>query len=513
MANKSIEMSKVRQIMKLYTQHMGKKKIAERLGVSKNTVKQYVDMFIGIRRTWDDLSKLTDFELNKLFHPPKRLELGTKKKQLYDFFPEMEKHIRRRGMTLQKQFRVYKELYPDGYNGTMFYTYYQRWKKQSDPSLPIEHFIGDKMYVDFAGETLSYIDVETGEVKEAQVFISVLGWSLYAYVEALANQTVEEFIHGCENALHYFKGVPLAVVPDNLKSAVIKSSKYEPIINENFQAFADHYGIAVAPARSRKPKDKAPVENMVKLAYKEIYTEVTLKGPLPLAELNVQIRNCLVRFNTMHLTGKEQSRRDQWIMEQSFLQALPDTMYELRRIRSCTVMKNGHVFLSEDQHYYSVPYELIGERLKLHYTRTKVEVYKQYEVVAKHSRVKSKHNYSTDKSHLSPQHQYMTEWSPDFFIDRGKAIDPAVAYYIEQVLEKKPYAEQAYKSCQGILSFAKRVGHERLIKACKRAHEFGQYNYRIIEDILKKRLENYEDTFDEIPMPSHENIRGGHYYQ
>lgn len=513
MANKSIEMSKVRQIMKLYIQHMGKKKIAERLGVSKNTVKQYVDVFIGMKRTWDELSKLTDFELNKLFHPPKPLEIGTKKKQLYDFFPELEKQLRRRGMTLGKQFKAYKELHPDGYNSTMFYIYYRRWKKQGDPSFPIQHFIGDKMYVDFAGETLPYVDMETGEVKEAQVFISVLGWSLYAYVEALPNQTVGEFIQGCENALHYFNGVPLAVVPDNLKSAVIKSSKYEPVINENFQAFADHYGIAVAPARSRKPKDKAPVENMVKLAYKEIYTKVTLKGPLPLDELNAQIRQELSRFNATPLTGKEESRQDQWTLEQSFLQAIPNTLYELRSIRSCTVMKNGHVFLSEDQHYYSVPFELIGQKLKLHYTRAKVELYKQYELVAKHDRVKSKHNYSTDKSHLSPQHQHMTEWSPEFFIERGKAIDPAVAHYIEQVLEKKPYAEQAYKSCQGILSFVKRVGHERLINACKRAHEFGQYNYRIIEDILKKRLENYEDQQTEIPMPEHENIRGGNYYQ
>lgn len=513
MANKSIEMSKVRQIMKLYTQHMGKKKIAERLGISKNTVKQYVDLFIKMKRTWDELSTLTDFELNKLFHPPKPLEPGTKKKLLFDFFPELEKQKRRRGMTLKKQFHVYKELNPDGYNATMFYSYYKLWKKKSDSSLPIEHVIGDKIYVDFAGDTLSYVDVETGEIKEAQVFVSVLGWSLYAYIEAMPNQTVGEFIHGCENALQYFKGSTLAIVPDNLKSAVIKASKYEPIINENFQAFADHYGMAVVPARSRKPKDKAPVENMVKLAYKEVYTEVTLQGHLPLEELNKRIRNELSKFNALPLTGKVETRQDQWYMEQPFLQPLPETRYEMRNIRTCTVMKNGHVFLSEDQHYYSVPYELIGEKLKLHYSRSKVELYKQYELVATHNRVKSKHNYSTDKTHLSPEHQYMTEWNPEFFVGRGNAIDPAVGYYIEQVLEKKPYAEQAYKSCQGILSFAKRVGHERLIKACKRAHEYGQYNYRIIEDILKKKLESYEDHETETPMPAHENIRGGNYYQ
>lgn len=513
MANKPITMSKVRQIIKLYIQGIGKKKIGMRLGMSKNTVKLYIDSFYGLKRTWDELCKLDDFELNKLFHPPREFMLRDRVQQLYDFFPEMEKQLRKRGMTIAMQFREFKERHPDALGETSFYFYYQRWKKKVYPAMHIEHKAGDKMYIDFAGGTLPYVDIDTGEIKSAQVFVAILGWSQYAYVEAIPNQTVEEFIAACENALHFFKGVPLAIVPDNLKSAVVKASKHEPVLNENFKSFADHYGTTILPARARKPKDKAHVENMVKIAYQKIYTQIPEKHILPLNELNTAIWQHLSLLNSGTLTGKEYSRSDQWLMEQTTLQPLPLVRYEMRTIKQVTVMKNGHIYLTEDQHYYSVPFELIGKRLNLQYSRTVIELFHQYELIAKHKRVRSPGNYSTEPAHMAPQHQYVTEWSPSFFLERAKQIDPAVEHYIGQVLAKKQHPEQAYKSCQGILSFAKRVGHTRLINACKRAHEIGFYNYKIIEDILKKNLDKYEDDPVMTQMPVHENIRGGNYYQ
>ena len=266
MANKPISMSKVRQIIKLYSQKMGKKKIAMRLGVSKNTVKLYIESFLNLKIPWEELSRLTDFELNKLFHPPRGFVLNDRLRQLHEYFPYMDKQLRRRGMTVAIQYREFKVLHPGCYGATSFYHYYNQWSKKVNPTMHIEHKVGDKMYVDFAGATLPYVDTDTGEIKHAQVFVAILGWSQYAYVEAMQNQTIEEFVAACENALHYFKGVPLAIVPDNLKSAVFKASNYEPTLNENFKAFADHYGIAILPARSRKPQDKAHVENMVKLS-------------------------------------------------------------------------------------------------------------------------------------------------------------------------------------------------------------------------------------------------------
>lgn len=514
MANKTIIMSKVRQIIKLYSQNMGKKKIGLRLGMSKNTVKLYIEQFRALKTTQQELCQLTDYELNKLFHPPQQeILLNARLKQLYDFFPDMEKQMRRRGMTILKQIEAYKLLHPQGYKDTAFYHHYNQWSKKVNPTMHIEHKVGDKMYVDYAGATLPFVDTDTGEIKKAQVFVAILGWSQYAYVEAMESQTVEDFISACENALHYFKGVPLAIVPDNLKSAVIKASRYEPTVNENFTAFADHYGIAILPARSRKPQDKAHVENMVKLSYQQIYTNLPEKTILPLNELNEQIRLYLAKLNDTKLTGKECSRTDQWKMELSSLHPLAESLYEMRKIKQVTVMKNGHVYLSEDQHYYSVPYELIGKKLKMQYSRSEVGLYRQYELVASHKRLRSPHNYSTEPSHMPAQHRYVTEWSPSFFLGKAKEIDPIVEYFVSKVLERKQHPEQAYKSCMGILSFAKRVGNLRLIKACKRAHEIGYYNYKIIEDILKNNLDQQEEDPLEENMPTHENIRGPHYYQ
>lgn len=513
MANTSTSMSKVRQIIKLYCQQMGKKKIGERLGMSKHTVKLYIDHFRSLQRTKEDLFKLTDFELNKLFHPPKESPVSGRLKTLLDFFPVMETQLRRRGMTVSKQFRIFNSLHQDSYRETSFYKYYNQWSKKVNPTMHIEHKVGDKMYVDYAGETLTYVDIDTGEIRQAQVFVAILGWSQYAYVEAMVSQTVEEFIAACEHALHFFKGVPLAIVPDNLKSAVIKAIKYEPIVNENFKAFADHYGMSVLPARSRKPQDKAHVENMVKISYQNIYTNLPEKQLVTLGALNEQIGAELSKLNDAPLTGKECSRSDQWQMELSALQLLPATVYELRKIKQVTVMKNGHVYLSDDQHYYSVPYELIGKKLKLHYSRSQIELYMAYQLIATHKRVRSPHNYTTDPAHIPAQHLYVTEWSPTFFLEKAKAIDPVVENYIAQVLAKKQHPEQAYKSCMGILSFSKRVGNQRLIKACARAHQIGYYNYKIIDDILKNNLDNYDEDMQATPMPSHDNIRGSNYYQ
>lgn len=513
MSNKPTSMSNIRQIIKLFAQKMGKKKIAERLGMSKHTVKFYVDFYETLKTPWDELSKLTDFELNKLFHPPVQTPLTKRLQQLYEYFPLMEKQLRRRGMTIGQLSKAFKAQHPESYSGTAFYSYYRKWKKKVNPSMHIEHQIGDKMYVDYAGVTLPYVDIDTGEIKQAQVFVAILGWSQYAYVEAMHNQTVEEFIFACENALHHFKGVPLAIVPDNLKSAVIKASNYEPIVNENFKAFADHYGTTILPARSRKPKDKALVEGMVKLAYQRIYTQLPEKEIMPIDELNKEILKHLALHHDMQLTGRDCNRTDQWVMEQPTLQPLAEKGFEMRTLKKLTVAKNGHIYLTDDQHYYSAPYELIGKKVQVQYSRSRVDLYLNYEQVATHLRLRSRHNYSTDPTHMPPQHRYVTEWSPSFFMEKAKTVDPIVEYYISQVLARRQHPEQAYKSCQGILSFAKRVGNTRLINACKRANEIGYYNYKIIDDILKKNLDKYEETTEAIEMPAHDNIRGKDYYQ
>lgn len=515
MANNSISMSIVRQIIKLYSKGIGKKKIANRLGISKNTVKSYVEFFSRLNTTGEDLTKLDDFELNKLFHPNPTVLQSDRLIKLHEYFPVVDRRMRQRGMTQAKLWKdEYLVKHPDGYRYSQFNYYYQLWRRRIYPSMHIEHKAGDMVYVDFAGEMLPYVDILTGEIKKAQVFVAILGASQYTYVEAVESQTIEDFIQCCENAFFFFHGVPLAIVPDNLKSAVFKANNYEPILNENYKAFADHYGIAIVPTRSRKPQDKSLVEGAVKLTYQRIYTNLPEQEVMPLDELNKNILVHLATHNEENLTGKDRSRKDQWMEEElPLLQPLPEKRYEMRKIKQVTVMKHGYVYLTEDRHYYSAPYQLIGKKLIMHYSKSAVNLFFKYELVGSFKRVKSPGNYSTDVNHLAPQHRFVSEWNPNFFLEKARAIGPSVEAYIGKVIENKAHPQQAYKACNGILSFAKRLGNDRLIKACERAHAYGIYNYRIIEEILKKNMDFNPEVPESVPMPSHENIRGGNYYQ
>ena len=380
----------------------------------------------------------------------------------------------------------------------------------------MEHKAGDKLYVDFAGDKLSIIDRQTGEINPVEVFVAILGASQLTYVEAVMSQQKEDFIFACENALHYCKGVPAAIVPDNLKSAVTKSSKYEPTLNEAFADFAEHYGTTILPARAYRPRDKALVENAVRIIYTRIYVKVKRNEYYCLKDLNAAIHAALEEHNNAPLRGRNYSRKQQFDeVEKNALMPLPELRYELKKHQYATVAKNGHVGLSVDKHYYSVPYRFIGKKVKLLYSRHSVEIYYNYERIALHERIKSPYQYTTEKDHLASAHRFISEWTPERFLSWAASIHEDVRLYVLKVLDRKQHPEQAYKSCIGILGFAKKVGHERLIKACQRALGYGAYNYKTIQKILERELDlrDVPDETDQLKMPFHDNIRGENYYQ
>jgi transposase len=514
MANKPIRMSKLRQVLKLHCQGHSKLNISTVTGLSRNTVKKYLNVFAGLRTSLDEVNSLGDKALDELFCKEPEVVVDERLKQLHIYFTENEKRLKKRGVTLLMLFNEYHKLYPEGYRQTTFYHHYSLWSRKASPSMHMEHKAGDKMFVDFTGEKLEVVDPQSGEIKKMEVFVAILGGSQYTYVEAVESQRVEDFISCCENALHFYGGVPNAIVPDNLKSAVIKTNRYEPKLNENFEAFADHFGTVVLPARAYKPKDKSLVEGAVKIAYMRIFAMLPKELPTSLQELNSCILSLLQEHNGQKFKGRNYSRIEQFEeSEKHVLQPLPTARFELRSSLVATVM-NGHVSLSVDKHYYSVPYGYISKKVRILFSKSLVEVFYKYERIASHKRLRSPHNYTTDSSHLATQHQVMAEWNPDYFLSQGRAIGKEVEFYIAQVLQKKHHPEQAYKSCQGILSFAKRVGHGRLIKACQRAHAYGLYHFRAIEDILNKGLDLFDLEEDkQLTMPLHENIRGKNYYQ
>ena len=509
-------MNKIRQILRLHSTGVSKLKIADQTGVARNTIKKYIKEFTQSGLLYLEVYSLCDKDLEDLFVKQDSIQVNPKLETLFSLFPAMDKELRKKGVTRQLLWTEYKGRHINGVGRSQFNYYFARWKAQVSPTMRMEHKAGDKLYVDFAGDKLSIVDKQTGEIQYVEVFVAILGASQLTYVEAVMSQKKDDFIGACEGALLYYGGVPAAIVPDNLKSAVTKSSKYEPVLNDAFADFAQHYSTTILPARAYKPRDKALVENAVRIMYTRIYAKIRGNDYFTLAELNAAIRVALEEHNSTLLTGRNYSRREQFEeVERIALAPLPPLRYELKKEHFITVAKNGHVSLSVDKHYYSVPYRFIGKKVKLMYSRSVVEVFYHYERIAIHKRIKSPYNYTTDKDHLASAHRFVSDWTPERFLSWAGDIHEDVQLYILKVLDRKQHPEQAYKSCIGILSFGKKVGNDRLTKACQRALGYGLYNYKTIQSILEKGMDLYDDADEkgQLQMPLHENIRGENYYQ
>ena len=347
------------------------------------------------------------------------------------------------------------------------------------------------------------------------MFVCLLGSSQYTYVEACASQKLEDFIRCTENALWFYGGVPRALVPDNLKSAVTKTSSYEPRVNKVFANFAEHYETAVLPTRAYKPRDKAIVENTVKIVYTRVFAPLRNQVFHTMADINRAIREQLDKHNKMSFRGRDYSRHSLFLeIEHQELAPLPEKRYEIKSYARGTVHKNSHIYFGKDKHYYSVHYRHIGKQVKIVYTDSLVEIYHKHERLAIHQRDKKKCGYTTLPDNMPSQHRFVSEWSSDKFINWAANIGEHCKAYIIAILEKKQHPEQSYKSCLGVLHLAKKYGKGRLENACKRAAGYGAYNYNMVERILKKGWDQIdESTIEDIEMPEHKNIRGGKYYE
>ena len=517
MANTYISMSKIRQILRLHSQGQSKQAISRLTGVSRNTLKKYLRDYAELNLNMIELEELSDHDLAELFSQFKAHQeyLTPLAKGLIALLPEIDKQLKRKGVTQQLVWEQYKLTHPNGLGSSQFGYYYNLWRQQVNPVMHFEHKAGDKIFVDYAGEKLQIINKDTGEIKSVEVFVAILGCSQLTYVEASYSQQKENFIESCIQALHYIGGVPNALVSDNLKSAVTKSSKYEPEINEYFADFAAHYSLSILPTRAYKPRDKSLVEGAVKIIYTRIYTKLRDTNYFSLDELNAAIKLALEDHNKMLLQGRHYSRRSQFEeIERHTLHPLPLLPYEPKQQLQLTVMKNGHVCLGLDKHYYSVPYQYISKKVKLLYNNHTVEIFYHYQCIASHKRLKSPYNYTTNKEHMASTHRFVSEWTEERFLNWASSIDEIVKQYLYCIFARKQHVEQAYKSCLGILSMAKKYGKERLIKACKRATEYDRYNYKIIKMILEKNLDDQESEIQTGPslMPQHDNIRGKNYY-
>jgi hypothetical protein len=515
MANKIIDMSKIRKVIKLYSNGKSKLFISSYLSLSRNTVKKYISLFKVLDIPFSEINKKSDAELEVIFVQKPIEIIDPKLQKVYDFFPQMERELKKVGVTVQIMWEKYIKENPDGYHSSQFRVHYKNWGKRVNPVMHMTHKSGDKMYVDYAGKTLSIRDKLSGELTEVQFFVAILGASQYTYCEASPSQKKEDFVQSVENAMRFYEGVPAAIVPDNLKSAVIKSSRFEPTINETLADLAEHYETTILPARAYKPRDKSLVEGAVKILYGRIYVGLKDLQFYDIESLNEKIWTLLDQHNNKKLTARPYSRLDLFLEDEKYkLRALPVERFEVKYQSFATVMQNGHVQLSEDKNYYSVPFHYIKKKVKLLYTKSNVEIYYKFNRIATHVRNHKLYVYTTNPEHLASSHQFVSDWSATRFIDWATSIDACVGEYIIQIIERRNHPEQAFKSCLGILSFEKKVGKERLINACKRALDFQTYSFKIIQNILENNLDRAESE-DELDqnLPEHSNIRGKNYFK
>ena len=515
MSQRRISMKKIREIMRLYElSKLSQRQISQALGMSRPVVSDYINKIKTLGLTFIDIENMPDETLLNLLQGNKTPE-NKRHEKLQNQFLHFTHELKRIGVTRQILWEEYIEENPGGYSYSQFCYHFQVWQNMSEITMHIEHKAGDKLFVDFAGKKLVITDRETGETREVEVFVAILGASQLVYVEASMSQKKEEWIRLNENALRYIGGVPQAIVPDCLKSAVTKTDRYEPDINPEYLDFARHYGTTILPARPAKPKDKALVEGAVRISYSWIYAKLRDRIFFSLKELNAAIMELLEAFNARTMQRPGVSRRELFdSIEKSELQPLPADRYDLKKFKILTVQFNYHIYLSDDSHYYSVPYRYKGRKVDVFFTERVLEVYCSNVRIASHFRNKRKNGYTTERVHMPESHKWEDNWNPEKLTDMARGKGEAVATVIETVLSSRQHPEQSYKTCLGILALAKTYGESRLNLACGRALYYENCTYKMIKNILTNNMDQSgeEDRESDFTLPEHDNIRGRQYY-
>ena len=514
MAALQIDIMKIKQLLLLKTQKKSNRKIATAIGVDRNTVNEYVKKLQSCEKSLEELLKLDDKELQSLF-PSKEALDKDRYAIVHGLFPSFINELKKPGCTRQHLWLRYKQEYIDHYSYSQFCQLFSDWQKSKKVSGKLNHIAGEKLFIDYAGKKPQIVDKQTGEVKDVEVFIGILPASSYTYVEASYDQTRESLVKSVGNCLEYFGGVPQAIVPDNLKSAVTRASKYEPVINKTFRDMGHHYGCVINPARPYSPQDKALVEGAVKLVYQRIYYELSNMTFFSLSELNKHIHRLLERYNDYKLQTTGISRLKQFVeIEKEYLSPLPSEPYRIKYYNRSKVQKMGYIYLSGAKNYYSVPYRFIGKQVEVQHTMDTVEIYHNKERIATHAKSRQKGSYTTIKDHLSSTHLYYQSWNREFFVKRAAEIGINTAGYIAKLIDQQAYPEIGYKRSQGIIALKHKYTKERVEAACKKALTYDLCSYKIIENMLKNKVGQEPETPQlKHEIKEHSNLRKAGNYQ
>jgi transposase len=514
MAGKPKQMSQIKQLLQLHKQGKGKKEIARNLRMSKNTVKVYLEKLSLLKLDVDELLSLDDPVLMAKFHPGNPAYSDGRFEQFKASLDYYVKELKLKGVTRKLLWEEYRQEYPSGYGLTQFCFHLGQHIIAQNPSMVLQHKPGEKLFVDFAGKKLSYIDRQTGELIHCHVFVACMPHSDYSFVMAVKSQCIDDFLHALKCCLNELGGVPQVLVPDNLKSAITRANKYEPEVNRALEDFANHYGFTVIPARSYKPKDKALVENQVRLIYTRIYAKLRNVTFFDLASLNKGISEKTKDHNQTRMQQKPYSRQECFLAnEKPLLAALPATDFEIKYYRQLKVAKNNHIYLGQDKHYYSVPYIHIGAKANVVYTRSMVRIYVAGKQIAVHQRNYSPGRYSTQKEHLCSHHQHYLDRSPDYYLERAKRKSEPFHQLIREVFNQNRHPEQLYRTCDGYFNLQRSTEAEKFNRACAIALEYKNYAYHFLSNLIKNNMTDYQQSETEKSLPKHDNIRGREYYE
>lgn len=513
MAAKKIDIMDVRQLIQLKRKGESNRSCSAILGIHRNTVNYYVRQLKATGSPYASLLKLNDAGLKDLF-PSRTLSDSDRYEELAQYFSYFKQQLLLPGATRELLWKEYLQKHPEGYGYTQFNEHLNNWLGQTKASGKFIHKAGDKLLVDYCGKKLHVVDRSTGEVKDVEVFVGILPCSSYTYVEASLSQKREDFIGSVNNCFQFLGGSTRAIVPDNLKSAVSKASKYEPILNKTLKDLALHYGCAINPTRSYSPQDKAMVEGAVKLVYQRIFFPLRNMTFFSLDELNDQLHTELEKYNAYLMETYQASRRKLFVdLEQEYLQPLPGEPYQIKHYKRAKVQKMGYIYLSDTKNYYSVPYRYIGRQVELQYNQDTIEIYCQSERIAVHKRVFRPGQYVTIKEHMSSTHRFYSDWSPEYFNKLAKSIGPKTSEYITLLIEQQDYPEIGYKQALGILGLKKAFDKHRIETACVMALTHERYSYRTVKHILENNMDKMlENEPQQLYIPVHMNIRGSESY-
>lgn len=507
-------MRKIKEILRLkYDRGLENRQIARSCCLPRSSVANYLSRAQVAGITWPLPAEWNEETLEKkLFPSPESPVEG--KKALPDF-PRMYEELRRhKHVTLQLLWEEYRRAHPDGYQYSRYCELYQRWLNKLDVVLRQEHRAGEKLYVDHAGPTVPIVDAKTGEVHSAVIFVAVLGASKYTYAEATWKRDLSNWIGSHVRALEFLQGVPVAVVPDNWKTGVKDPCYYDPEINPTYRDWAEHYGTVILPARVRKPRDKAAVENGILVVERWILAALRHQTFSTLSELNQAIGELLVKLNTRKFRKLDTTRAQLFAaVDRPALRPLPVEPFTYTEWKKARVHPDYHVEV--DRHYYSVPYLYVQEPVEVRLSSQTVEIFLKGQRVATHIRSYAVGGHSTLAEHRPKKHQDLA-WTSSQLIERGQGIGPSTALAMAQILQSKPHPELGYRACWGVLRMAHRYSPERLEAACRRAVNWNICTYRRIKAILEKGLDRQELEPTETSKAYdlvHDNVRGAAYYQ